>query len=113
MKQIFDFLENTDLSATVCDKDGIVVYQNKVAIKNDGNAIGKNLFNCHSAKTNEKIKAILETGTKNVYEIMQKGKRSLVYHTPWFEKDGGEISGIIELVMELPEQYPIINRDKQ
>lgn len=41
MKQIFDFLENTDLSATVCDKDGIVVYRNTVAIKNDGNAIGK------------------------------------------------------------------------
>ena len=49
---------------------------------------------------------MLETGTKNVYEIMQKGKRSLVYHTPLFEKDGGEISGIIELVMELPEHYP-------
>ena len=49
---------------------------------------------------------MLETGTKNVYEIKQKGKRNLVYHTPWFEKDGGEISGIIELVMELPEQYP-------
>lgn len=113
MKQIFDFLENTELSATVCDKNGIVIYQNAIAIKNDGNAIGKNLFNCHSQNTNDKIKNMLETGSKNIYEITHKGKRSLVYHTPWFKKNDGEISGLIEFVMELPDKYPVFNRDRQ
>ena len=33
MKQTFDYLENVpNIAATVCDKEGIVLYQNKRAI---------------------------------------------------------------------------------
>ena len=31
MKQTFDYLENVAFAATVCDKEGIVLYQNAVA----------------------------------------------------------------------------------
>ena len=48
MKQTFDYLENVAFAATVCDKEGIVLYQNAVARRRDGKVIGKNLYNCHS-----------------------------------------------------------------
>ena len=47
MKQTFDYLENVAFAATVCDKEGIVLYQNAVARRRDGEVIGKNLYNCH------------------------------------------------------------------
>lgn len=43
MKQTFDYLENVAFAATVCDKEGIVLYQNAVARQRDGEVIGKNL----------------------------------------------------------------------
>lgn len=37
MKQTFDYLENVpNIAATVCNKEGIVLYQNKRAIDRDG-----------------------------------------------------------------------------
>ena len=47
----FDYLENVpNIAATVCDKEGIVLYQNKRAIDRDGDVVGKNLYNCHGEK---------------------------------------------------------------
>ena len=37
----FDYLENVAFAATVCDKEGIVLYQNAVARKRDGDVVGK------------------------------------------------------------------------
>lgn len=42
MKQTFDYLENVAFAATVCDKEGIALYQNAVARQRDGEVIGKN-----------------------------------------------------------------------
>lgn len=36
MKQTFDYLENVGFAATICDKEGIVLYQNEVARQRDG-----------------------------------------------------------------------------
>ena len=44
MKQTFDYLENVAFAATVCDKEGIVPYQNAVARQRDGGVIGKTWF---------------------------------------------------------------------
>ena len=42
MKQTFDYLENVpNIAATVCDKERIVLYQNKRAIDRDGDVVGK------------------------------------------------------------------------
>ena len=44
----FDYLENVpNIAATVCDKEGIILYQNKRAIDRDGDVVGKNLYKCH------------------------------------------------------------------
>lgn len=38
-----------------------------------GNLIGRNLFDCHSPKSQEKIRELLETGGVNTYTIEKKG----------------------------------------
>lgn len=113
MKQTFDYLENVALAATVCDKEGIVLYQNAAARERDGVVIGQNLYNCHSPKSAEKIRMMMQTGMSNSYEVFNHGKHYFVHHTPWFEEAGGELSGLIELDIEIPENHPTFNRDKQ
>lgn len=113
MQNTFDYLENVAFAATVCDKNGIVLYQNAPARQRDGEVIGKNLLNCHSPKSNEKIRYMLETGKSNTYEVIQHSKHYFIHHTPWFEEPGGEVSGLIEFEIEIPGDYPTFNRDKE
>lgn len=57
----FDYLENVpNIAATVCDKEGIVLYQNKRAIDRDGDVVGKNLYNCHGEKAGAMIRHMIE-----------------------------------------------------
>lgn len=112
MKQTFDYLENVAFAATVCDKEGIVLYQNETAIKRDGKVIGKNLYDCHNAQSNAMIRHMMETGESNTYEIIRHGKRKLLHQTPWHESESGEVAGLIELAIDLPNEYPIISKDK-
>ena len=65
MKQVFDYLENADFAATVCDSEGIVVYQNAISRNNDGDVVGKNLYKCHGSKSGEKNSHMIETGHSN------------------------------------------------
>ena len=113
MSNTFDYLENAAFAATVCDKDGMVLYQNKRAIKRDGGVVGKNLYDCHNKKSCEMIRHMIQTGESNTYEIIRHGKRRLLYQTPWYEVEGGEVSGLIELSIDLPDEYPTFNRDKK
>lgn len=110
--KVFDYLENVAFAATVCDKNGIVLYQNATARERDNNAVGKNLYECHGKKSGEKIRYMMETGQSNTYEYIQHGRHFFIHHTPWFEQPGGELSGLIELEIELPESHPVFNRDK-
>lgn len=104
----FDYLENADFSATVCDRDGIVLYQNALARKRDGSVLGKNLFNCHSEKTGEIIRQMIDTGRSNTYEIARDGKRKIVHQTPWREEPSSKVAGLIEIVIDLPENYAVL-----
>lgn len=113
MKQTFDYFDNVAFAATVCDKEGIVLYQNDLARQRDGEVVGKNLYNCHGPKSAEKIRHMMESGKSNTYEIIHHGKRYFIHHTPWFEEPGGEVSGLIELEIPVPDNYPMFNRDKE
>ncbi len=99
---LFDYLENVAFAATVCDHDGVVLYQNAVARERDGAVVGQNLFDCHTPQTGEKIRALMSTGTPNTYEVTHHGRRSLVHHTPWYAHPNGPVSGLIELEINLP-----------
>lgn len=112
MKQTFDYLETVAFAATVCDKEGVVLYQNARAIKRDGLVVGKNLYDCHNAKSGEMIRQMIATGQGNTYEIIRHGRRKLLHQTPWFEEEGGAVAGLIELAIDLPDEYPTFDRDK-
>lgn len=86
---------------------------NAVARQRDGEVVGKNLYNCHGPKSAEKIRHMMESGKSNTYEFIHHGKRYFIHHTPWFEEPGGEVSGLIELEIPVPDNYPIFNRDKE
>lgn len=110
---MFDYLEKAGFAATVCDKDGIILYQNQCAVERDGAAVGKNLYNCHNKKSQEIIRRMIETGGSNTYEVVRNGKRRLLHQTPWYEKNSGEAAGLIEISISLPDEYPVFNRDLQ
>lgn len=111
MKQEFDYLENVAFAATVCDKDGVVLYQNARAVRRDGDVVGQNLYDCHKPSSGEMIRRMIETGESNTYEIIRKGKRRLLHQTPWYETEGGCVSGLIEISVDLPDEYPVFNKD--
>lgn len=112
MKQVFDYLQHVAYAATVCNRDGVVIYQNSLAISRDGNVLGMNLFNCHNEKSKEIIKHLIETGESNTYKIIKQGQKRLIHQAPWYETDDGYVAGLIKLSITLPDECPTYNRDK-
>jgi len=94
---------------TICDTEGIITDMNEKAaevFKDDGGygLIGTNLFGCHAAASNEKIKQIMSEKRPNTYTIEKNGKKKLIYQSPWFEN--GEMKGLVELSIEIPLEMP-------
>ncbi|NPD82683.1 PAS domain-containing protein [Prevotella sp. PINT] len=108
----FNYFDKTSFLVTVCDKEGIVVYQNERAIKRDGNAIGKNLYGCHPESANKIIRHMLETGESNTYQIIRHGRHKQIHQTPWYDEEGN-VAGLIELAIDLPDNMPVFDRDKK
>ena len=106
----FNYLDTVNYAATVCDKDGIVLYQNEQAVKRDGNVTGKNLYACHGEEAGRMIRHMIEGGSTNTYQTIRNGMRKLVHQTPWFDESGA-VAGLIELVIELPDNMRVIDRD--
>ena len=38
--------------------------------------------------------------------------RKLLHQTPWYDEEGS-IAGLIELAIDLPDEMPVFNRDKE
>lgn len=110
MKDQFSYLDTVNFAATVCDKEGIVLYQNDRAVKRDGDVTGKNLYNCHGEKAGQMIRHMIETGSTNTYQIIRHGKHKLLHQTPWFDENGA-VAGLIELAIDLPDNMPVFDRD--
>jgi transcriptional regulator with PAS, ATPase and Fis domain len=109
-----EWFEKLDGNVIVCDAAGIVIYMNEKAIRNyekDGGAglIGQNLMDCHNENSRKIILEIMETHQKNVYTIEKRGRKKLIYQTPWM--DGDAFKGIVELSLEIPFETPHYNRD--
>ncbi|MDD7343451.1 MAG: PAS sensor protein [Bacteroidales bacterium] len=109
----FDCFEHVGFSATVCDAHGVVVYQNAESRNADGDAVGRNMMGCHSERSQAMIRAMLASGRPRTYEIITHGQRKLVHHTPWRRQPGGEVAGLIELVIPMPDNHPTFDRDAQ
>lgn len=102
-----DWAEQMNCAVTVCDADGIILFMNEKArltFAKHGDLIGKNLFECHSESSKQKIREMLATGESNTYTISKLGQRKMIYQTPW-RKDG-KIAGMVEISMVIPEEMP-------
>ena len=105
--------ESIGVAVTVCDKDGIVLYQNarsRQTFARSGDMRGRSLIPCHNERSQAIIAHMLATGDSNAYTITKAGQRKLIYQTPWRDTDG-RIAGLVELSMVLPADLPHYNRD--
>ncbi|MGE5372695.1 MAG: hypothetical protein ACM3QZ_11965 [Solirubrobacterales bacterium] len=109
-----DWFNTFSGAISVCDADFTTVAMNEKAAqifeKSGGTGlIGKNLLDCHPEPAQEKLRAILATGKPNVYTIEKNGIKKLLYQAPLME--AGVCKGLIELILELPEDMPHFKRD--
>lgn len=89
---------------TVCDLDGVVLYQNTRSCEVNGDVRGRSMIPCHSARSREIINRLMTNGENNAYTIEKGPLRKLIYQTPWYEK--GEIAGLVEFSLEIPAEMP-------
>jgi transcriptional regulator with PAS, ATPase and Fis domain len=104
-----EFIEKLDGNVIVSDADCKVIYMNERAVRayeKDGgkDLIGRDLLACHSEASRNKILEIMASGQKNVYTIEKKGKKKIIYQSPWFVD--GVFRGIVELSLEIPVEMP-------
>jgi hypothetical protein len=101
----FNWAEQMNCAVTVCDAGGVIVYMNERSRATFGDGlVGTNLFPCHSAASQEKIRRMLATGESNAYTISKNGVRKMIYQTPW--RRDGQIAGMVEISMVIPEEMP-------
>lgn len=103
----YEWAKEMNCAVTVCDAEGIIIYQNDKAVetyKKHGNLIGKNLYECHSERSKEIIRHLLATGGSNAYTIEKQGVHKVIYQTAW--KKDGKVAGIVEISMITPTNMP-------
>jgi transcriptional regulator with PAS, ATPase and Fis domain len=94
---------------TISDREGVILYMNDAAAqvneKQGGlKLIGQNVLDCHPEPARSKLKNLMDTQKKNVYTIEKKGKKKIVYQTPWYVE--GLYQGFVELTFEIPFEMP-------
>ena len=110
----FDWVAHYPLAVDVCDKDGILIAMNRAAEENFQNRggrklLGTSLFDCRPPSANAIIRRLLAEHTENIYYVVKGGRRKLVHQVPWFD-EGGEFGGLVETIIPLPEDVPVIDR---
>ena len=102
-----EWANQMNCAVTVCDNEGIILFMNQKArttFAKYGDLIGKNLFECHSPASRDKINELLLTGGSNSYTIEKNGIRKMIYQTAWFK--GDTVAGLVEISMEIPNDMP-------
>ena len=66
---------------TVCDLDGVVLYQNKRSVEVNGDVRGRSMIPCHSARSREIIQRLINEGATNAYTIQKNGLKKMIYQT--------------------------------
>lgn len=63
-----NWFNQVNCAVTVCNREGIILYMNEKAqevFAAHGDLIGRNLFDCHSPASADKIRHMLATGESN------------------------------------------------
>lgn len=106
-----DWAKEINCAITVCDSEGVIIYMNdkaKETFASYGDLVGKNLMGCHSEHSRKIIHELLESGGTNCYTISKNGLRKMIYQTVW--KEDGNVAGLVEFSMVLPDDMPHYNR---
>lgn len=96
--------DELDCAVTVCDTEGVVLYQNRRSREVNGDVQGRSLIPCHNERSRAIIRRLLDEGGRNVYTIQKRGVRKLIYQTAW--RQNGVVGGLVEYSMELPDPMP-------
>jgi transcriptional regulator with PAS, ATPase and Fis domain len=105
MNDSLNWTQGFPAAITVCDRAGIILEMNDKAKSTfSGDMVGKNVLACHPEPARSKLAELLATGKSNVYTIEKKGRKKLIYQSPWY-KDG-QFAGLVELSLELPADLP-------
>ena len=86
----YEWAKAMNCAVTVCDAEGTIIYMN--------------LYACHSERSKEIIRHLLETGGSNAYTIEKQGVHKVIYQTAW--KKNGKVAGIVEISMITPADMP-------
>lgn len=89
---------------TVCDTEGVILYQNRRSVEVNGDVHGRSMLPCHNERSRGIITRLLAEGGVNAYTIEKRGIRKLIYQLPW--RVEGEIRGLVEFSLELPDELP-------
>jgi len=104
-----EWFEEIPCSVIVCDRKYKILYMNEKAAEDhadDGGRglVGKDLMKCHPPDAQAKLREVLVSGRPNVYTTREKMRKKLIYQCQW--KKEGEVSGVVQLVVELPRDMP-------
>ena len=101
----FNWADDTNCAVTVCDTEGVVIYQNKQSISVNGSIAAKACSPCHNERSKGIIARILEKGDTNALHHREKRDPQNDLQTAWRREDG-TVGGIIELSMPIPAEMP-------
>ena len=109
-----EWIEKLDGSVIVSDLEGKVIYANETAERTfvkqgEPPLLGRDLMGCHNDNSKKLLRNIMETRVKNVYTIEKRGRKKLIYQTPWIVD--GELKGLVELSLEIPFDMPHFVRE--
>ena len=105
--------DEVDYAVTIADRDCNIIYMNRRSretfCKNGEELVGRNLMDCHPPHAQTIIRQLLTDGGSNTYTITKNGVRKLIFQSAW--RLEGEIAGLVETSMVLPEGMKHFDRD--
>ena len=114
MDNFKDWAKEIGCAITVTNKEGEIIYMNNKSANTfekwgGAELIGMSMFDCHSTSSQSVIHRLYDNAETNVYTIEKNGIKKLIYQTPWYTN--GELSGLVELSLEIPIVIPHHIRD--
>lgn len=111
--ELAHWADDVDYAVTIANRDCKIIYMNRRSrdtfCKDGEDLIGRNLMDCHPEHARATIRRLLEEGGSNVYSITKKGVNKLIFQSAW--KIDGNIAGLVETSMVIPQPLKHFNRD--
>ena len=102
---IHDFFKEINVSITISDTEGNVLYMNDKAKSVFSDMVGKNMMGCHKQSSQETIKRLINEKETNVYTIQKGDVKKMIYQTPWYV-DGNHPWKGKDRPLPLPQLHP-------